>query len=226
MVKDLGARRIFVLDDGEEYGLNVAEAFRKSALKIGLTVPGRASWGADQTDFGGLVARIRGKRPEAVFLGGFPCPGCGKLIADLRLALPRVTIVGSDGFSDFEGIVKATGKAAEGMYVSVPGLPREKLPPAGRRIGRLFGAPRLGSGGPAYAAQAAAVLLDAIAASDGTRSSVNAHLLSARVRNGVIGSFSFDRNGDPTFNPTMIFRIEHGKARLDRVVTPPASLIP
>ena len=66
-----------------------------------------------------------------MFLGGFPCPECGKLVTDLRVALPRVTIVGSDGFSDFEGIVKAAGEAAEGMYVSIPGLPREKLP-AGR----------------------------------------------------------------------------------------------
>ena len=226
LVKDLGARRIFVLDDGEEYGLNVAEAFRKSASKIGLTVPGTASWGADQTDFSGLVGRILGKRPDAVFLGGFPCPGCGQLISDLRAALPHVTIVGSDAFSDFDGIVKATGMAAEGLYVSIPGLPREKLPPAGRRIDKLFGAPDLGSGGPAYAAQAAAVLLDAIAASDGTRSSVNAHLRSARVRNGIIGSFSFDRNGDPSFNPTMIFRIHDGKGEFDRVITPPASLIP
>ena len=103
---------------------------------------------------------------------------------------------------------------------------REKLPPPGRRIDKLFGGPRLGSGGPAYAAQAAAVLLDAIAASDGTRRSVNAHLLSARVRNGIVGSFSFDRNGDPSFNPTMVFRIHNGKGKLDRVIVPPADLIP
>lgn len=226
LVKDLGVRRIFVLDDGEEYGLNVAKAFMKSASKMGLTISGTASWGADQTNFDGLVARIRARRPDAVFLGGFPCPGCGKLVKDLRAALPQATIVGSDGFSDFESIVKATGGAAEGMYVSIPGLPQGKLPPAGRRIDKLFGATDLGSGGPAYAAQAAAVLLDAIAASDGTRGSVNAHLLAAGVRNGIIGSFGFDRHGDPTFNPTMIFRIHHGKGKLDRVVMPPASLIP
>ena len=43
---------------------------------------------------------------------------------------------------------------------------------------------------------------------------------------GIIGSFSFDRNGDPSFNPTMIFRIHDGKGEFDRVITPPASLIP
>jgi hypothetical protein len=65
------------------------------------------------------------------------------------------------------------------------------------------------------------VLLDANAASEGTRRSVTRHLLTARVRGGTIGSFRFDRNGDTTFNPTMIFRIRAGKASLERVITPP-----
>ena len=215
LVKDIGARRVFVLDDGEGYGLDVTQAFRQSAPKLGLTIVGTGSWGADQTDFDALVARIREASPDAVFLGGYPCPDCDKLLVGLRGALPAAAIVGSDGFSDFQGLAQTAGAAAEGMYVSVPGLPPQKLPPAGRRVDTLFGAPDLGSGGPAYAAQAAAVLLDAIAASDGTRSSVNAHLRSARVRNGFIGSFSFDRNGDSTFNPTMIFRIR-GRRRQAR----------
>jgi hypothetical protein len=79
----------------------------------------------------------------------------------------------------------------------VPGLPRSSLPAAGRIIERRFGPPRLGSGGPSYVAQAVSVLLDAIAASDGTRASVTEHLLSTRVKNGIIGSFGFDKNGDP-----------------------------
>ncbi len=226
LVKDLGGRRVFVLDDGEEYGLNVVGAFQKAASEIGLSIVGTASWASDQTSFDDLVGVIDKTSPDAVFLGGFPCPDCGKLLTGLRAALPRSTIVGSDGFSDFEGLVQAAGAAVEGMYVSVPGLPTEKLPPEGRRIDKLFGAPDLGSGGPAYAAQATAVLLDAIAASDGTRRSVNAHLLSAHTRNGIIGSFRFDRNGDPSFNPTMIFRIHDGMGKLDRVVIPRANLTP
>jgi hypothetical protein len=66
---------------------------------------------------------------------------------------------------------------------------------------------------------------DPIAASDGTRASVAAHLASVRIRNGVIGSFGF-KHGDPTFNPVMIFRVRHGATVLDRVITPPTSLIP
>jgi branched-chain amino acid transport system substrate-binding protein len=227
LVKQLGARRVFSLDDEEGYGLDVATAFRKTAARIGLTSVGTGSWSPDQTSFDELIGRITRANPDAIFLGGYPCPGCGDLLTGLRRTLgPKAVIVGSDGFSDFPSLVKASGTGAEGLYVSIPGLPEGKLPSAGRKINRLFGAQVLGSGGPAYAAQAAAVLLDAIAASDGTRASVTTHLLSTRVRNGIIGNFSFDRNGDTTFNPTMIFRIRGGKVKLDRVVTPPARLIP
>jgi hypothetical protein len=41
-------------------------------------------------------------------------------------------------------------------------------------------------------------MLDAIARSDGTRASVTKELLRTRVRDGLIGSFRFDRNGDTT----------------------------
>jgi ABC-type branched-subunit amino acid transport system substrate-binding protein len=46
--------------------------------------------------------------------------------------------------------------------------------------------------------QATAVLLEAIAASDGTRASVTTNLFRTRVSNGMLGSFEFDENGDTT----------------------------
>ena len=111
LVKDLGARRIFVLDDGEEYGLNVAERIPEVGLEDRPDGFAGRRRGAPirptSTIWSGV---IRGTSPDAVFLGGFPCPDCGKLVAGLRAALPRSTIVGSDGFSDFEGLVKATGR--------------------------------------------------------------------------------------------------------------------
>ncbi len=48
-----------------------------------------------------------------------------------------------------------------------------------------------------YAGQAAEVLLDAIAASDGTRESILEQLFATSVTDGIIGSFTFNENGDP-----------------------------
>jgi branched-chain amino acid transport system substrate-binding protein len=227
LAKQLGARRVFVLDDGESYGLNVVGAFRQTMAKIGLRVAGTGSWAPDQTSFTALAGQVAASRPDAVFLGGLECPSCAELIKALRASLgPKAPIILPDGFSAVDMAI-ADGATADRTYASVPGLPVSQLPPAGRKIERLFGPPRLGSGGPSYVAQAAAILLDAIADSNGSRASVTAHLLSARVNKGVIGSFSFDRNGDPTFNPIMIFHIANGgHVHIDRVIDVPPKLMP
>jgi len=99
-------------------------------------------------------------------------------------------------------------------------MPRDGAPRSVRRGNRI----EQNRDGLSCVCRSVAVLLDAIAASDGTRRSVTRHLLTARVRGGILGSFTFDRNGDTTFNPTMIFRIRGGKARLDRVITPRTDL--
>jgi len=49
----------------------------------------------------------------------------------------------------------------------------------------------------AYAAQAAQVLLDAIAKSNGTRGSVSSGLFGLDIKNGILGNFKIDANGDP-----------------------------
>ena len=75
-----------------------------------------------------------------------------------------------------------------------------------RRLARVRG-----DGGPdfaaAYAAQAAEILLDAIARSDGTRASVTRELQRTRVRDGILGDVSFDANGDLAEGPVTIFRM-------------------
>jgi ABC-type branched-subunit amino acid transport system substrate-binding protein len=49
-------------------------------------------------------------------------------------------------------------------------------------------------------------MLDAIAHSNGTRQSVTRALLASCVQNGMLGSFCFDANGDPTVTPVTILQ--------------------
>jgi ABC-type branched-subunit amino acid transport system substrate-binding protein len=54
------------------------------------------------------------------------------------------------------------------------------------------------------------VVLDAIRRSDGTRGSVLGALFETRIPNGLIGSVSFDQNGDVETSPVTILRVEPG----------------
>ena len=48
----------------------------------------------------------------------------------------------------------------------------------------------------AYAAQTAQVLLNAIAASDGTRASVTKNVFGMKITNGILGTFQIGDQGD------------------------------
>jgi hypothetical protein len=105
-------------------------------------------------------------------------------------------------------------------------LPPDRFGALGQKLQRKFGKTfLLEAGGAPVAAQAAEVLLDAIAHSNGTRSSVTAHLLDDRVHGGILGYFSFDRYGDMTPSPVTISRIEHGRGVTDRVILVPSRLL-
>ena len=88
--------------------------------------------------------------------------------------------------------------------------PQHQLPANGRTI--VAAATR---GQPAgsvdvwapYAAQSMDVLLAAIGRSDGTRASVAGALFRVHVRNGVLGSFNFTRQGDPSRGIVLAYRV-------------------
>jgi branched-chain amino acid transport system substrate-binding protein len=177
-------------------------------------------------------------RPDAVFVSGLLDSNGGRVVRDLRARLPaRVELLGNDGLLPVSRLFAAAGSAARGMHLSIAELQVERLPREGKHFVAQFAATQ--GGRPVhpqavYAAQAAEVLLDAIAASDGTRADVIASLRARQVRRGLIGSFAFDSQGDITSAPITIVRARRGGgartvtstegADVERVINVPASL--
>jgi branched-chain amino acid transport system substrate-binding protein len=218
LAKQLRLHHVFVLDDAEGYGLDVAGGFEKAAKHLGLKLAGSGSWSVSQSQFAGLVSRVARAHPDGVFLGGFACPDCGALVKQLRARLPGAALIAPDGFLPVNSLVKAVGSAADGMYMTEPGLPPSRYGSLGQTLQRRFGkAPGIEAGGAPVAAQAAEILLEAIASSDGTRSSVTAHVLAAHPSDHIFGAFSFDRNGDMKPAPVTIHRVVHGRDTIARI---------
>jgi hypothetical protein len=82
--------------------------------------------------------------------------------------------------------------------MSVAGVPIDDSG-AGAEFAAAFAVPRRQAIDPyaIYGAQAAQVMLDAIAASDGSRASVIEQLFATKVTDGFLGSFEIIENGDP-----------------------------
>ena len=68
------------------------------------------------------------------------------------------------------------------------------------------------------AGQAADLVMDAIARSDGTRASVLDELFATNVKYGILGNFGFDPNGDITAASIPILRVTGA--------TPPGASLP
>jgi ABC-type branched-subunit amino acid transport system substrate-binding protein len=75
-----------------------------------------------------------------------------------------------------------------------------------------------------YAAAAAQVFLAAIGKSDGSRASVTDELFKVKTST-VLGSMSFNANGDVTANPVTIYKIKGGKSSTFKVIVPSNSLV-
>jgi class 3 adenylate cyclase/ABC-type branched-subunit amino acid transport system substrate-binding protein/streptogramin lyase len=227
LARQLGSRKIYVVYEDFGYGLGIATAFESTAVRLGLTIVGRTAVPA-LPRYKSLAKRVAKAHPDAVLIAGSFDPSRVALIKELRRRLgSRVRLMAPDGFSSFAELVRLTGPAAEGMTVSVAGLPNGQLPVAGKAFVAAFGkavgeTPYVYS---PFAAQAAEVLLNAIARSDGSRASVIAQLFKTRVSNGILGSFSIDANGDTTAGAVTIYRIVHGKPTVFRVITPPRGLL-
>jgi branched-chain amino acid transport system substrate-binding protein len=148
-----------------------------AAGRLGLDVVGRATWEPRRREYRRLARRVARAGAEAVFLGGLLDTNGARVVRDLRRELDarEADLLAPDGFTPVPLLVEQAGTAARGLYVTSGGLVAERLPPAGARFVERFAGTQPGApvqASAVYAAQAAIVLLDAIARSDGTRSSV------------------------------------------------------
>lgn len=198
-----GIKSVYVLNDKEAYGLGVATNLRNAAESLGIKIAGFEAWDPKASSYEGLFRKIGGTGADAVFLGGLIDENGAKVIKDKVATLGpndgKVKLFAPDGFTTQQTIDEA-GTAAAGMFMSVAGVPIDDFTGAGAEFAAAF-KPTLG-GKPIdpyaiYGAQAAQVMLDAIAASDGTRASVIEQLFNTKVTDGFLGSFEINENGDP-----------------------------
>ena len=220
---------------------DLSDPFERAAGKLGVPIAGSVEFDPRTKRFDGLADAIARSGAGAVVLGADPFNGGDRLVKALRARLgARFPIMA--GFFFFPSdTLKRLGRAAHGMYVTTSDLPRAtfKLNAAGRRFAREVGASATQHPGPGVleAGQATELLMDAIARSDGTRASVLDELHATEVKDGILGSFRFDSNGDITTASIPILRITGATppgtdlpklfqgAVLDRVVDVPATLL-
>ena len=81
--KNLGAKRIAVIDDRTAYGQGLADEFVKSAEANGAQIVAREYTTDKSVDFTAVLTAVKGKKPDLLFFGGMDPQG-GPMVKQLK----------------------------------------------------------------------------------------------------------------------------------------------
>ena len=212
LVQKAGKKSIAVIDDGKTYGAGLAEQFAQEATKLGANVVAREKVGEKDTDFSGVIAKVRPLNPDAVYYGG-EYPAGGPLSAQLAGAGLNVPLMGGDGIVDKQFV--ALGGRAGDLATNV-GAPAESLPSAKQFIADYQAAnyaEPFGAYG-AFTYDATNVIIDALAKavqggtwSEDTRKTVVSNVQATNLQ-GAGGPVSFDEFGDTTNKVLTVYTVK------------------
>jgi ABC-type branched-subunit amino acid transport system substrate-binding protein len=220
----LGVERVYVLAENGQDAWILAP-FRRHARRLGVEIVGvgtpsvyRPSAAAIRRQARAVVA----SRADGLYLVGEEADAAGR---DKGLA-PFLTAIHRQGFSGSTVgsfwltnglLVRLAPEATEGMLYTSTRLPLAALPPAASALASRLELHGRYATSAVYGAEATNVLLDAIAASDGTRAGVRAALFRVR-RDGLLGRYAIDGNGDPNPARVSLFEVRGGTLRYLRTL--------
>ena len=214
--KSLGVKKAYILDDQELYGKGLADIFEASAKKEGLQVLGHEGIDPKASDYKALMTKIKALGPDLIYFGGTTQTNAGQLIKDMRnvgMSADKVKFMGPDGMFE-KALIDAAGKDAEGVYVTFGGVPGKELKGAGQKWYESY-KQKYNAEPEAYAAygyESAKVIIDAInKVCKNDRDAIRQTVLNTKNYNGVLGTWSFDPNGDTTLATLSGNVVKNGK---------------
>lgn len=227
LMQQKGVKSVYVLDDKQTYGKGLADQFQKAAEAAGIKVLGREGIDGKASNYRSLMDKIKETNPDAIYFGGIIENNAAQLIKDkvgAGMSNNDVLFVGPDGIFVDE-LLSQAGDAANGIYVTFGGLPASELSAEGKKFVKTFQKKYDEPIQPytAYAYEAANVMLDAIDRAykkDGkvTREGVVREIFATKNYHGVLGTWSFDKDGDTSLTKLSIQKVENGKFKFQKTV--------
>jgi len=227
-MREEGVQSVYILDDQETFGVGIADQIQQNVEALGIQVLGREGIDREAANYRSLMAQIAQLNPDAIYFAGITENNAGQIVIDkvgAGMSNEDVMFMGSEGILE-EAFLEAAGGAAEGSYLTFSGLPASELPGRGQdfveRYRERFPDSEVDAL-TAYGYEAANVLLDAIeraynADGEVTREGVVRELFATQNYDGVLGTWSFDENGDTTLTELSGQRVENGEFEFDRVI--------
>ena len=216
--KQLGVKKVVVLDDNETYGKGIATLFKEKCLELGIKVIGKQqSIDTSQPNFRNLMTQIAaGEKPDLIYFGGTSqtkAPNIAKEI--LAAGLTDVKMMVPDGCFE-QTFIQQTGadtfKTLQ-CYFTFGGGPIEKASGKAKAFFEKYETKykHKPDGYAIYGYEAGKVAIEAIKkAGKKDRKAIRDACFAIRDFDGALGKWSFDENGDTTARTMWGYRVKDG----------------
>ncbi|HEY6013176.1 MAG TPA: branched-chain amino acid ABC transporter substrate-binding protein, partial [Candidatus Limnocylindrales bacterium] len=216
---------VYIIDDTETFGKGVADSFEADFKSRGGTVVKHDGAPKTTQDYVSIMTAAKALNPEAIYFGGVTATGGARiLLAAAQAGLGDVPYVGPDGINDGTGETKDSflnlaGAAGKNAYSTLAGPGTfEKKDQFDAAYKAEYGTDATGYAGQGYAC--AQVVLDAIKRAAATNPAKDALKEAVRVAgtdttakyDTIVGSISFDENGDTSQKIVSIYSVDTAAA--------------
>lgn len=209
-IDTLKAKTVAVVDDRTAYGQGLADEFAKAVIAKGGTVVKREFTTNTATDFNAILTAIKGAQPDVVFYGGMDAQA-GPMAKQMKRLGIKAKLMGGDSMQTPE-FIKLAGDAAESLYASACGLPRDKMPgfaAFNTKFQSKFNT-EIQVFSP-YEYDAVRVLVDAMQRAGSSDPKQYLAEVGKTNYTGVTGKVSFDAKGDINNGAVTVYQVKNGK---------------
>jgi branched-chain amino acid transport system substrate-binding protein len=211
VIQDLGYKKFSIVSDTTDYGEQNTKAFKELAAKDGAKILSVDAVPTGTTDFRPILTKIKGLNPSAIYFGGVVMEGALSRSQMEKLGINKLFCAVS-GLAD-EKFNEVAGKAAEGVIITKPGFDLDELK-GGIDFKKAYDdqgyKEPMGAYG-IYAYEAANIILEAIKQTGPDDKEAIAKAIRGIRYNGILGTTTFDQNGQTELAPVTKLVSQDGK---------------
>jgi branched-chain amino acid transport system substrate-binding protein len=228
-MKQAGCTRIALANDKTPYGAGIATQIQLIKKFYGIDVVSDTGVNPMAPNFRSYAATIKGEGANCFFYGGLTSTGGVQITKDVHTAIPTAKLFGPDGMclsswtDPKQGGVPLTLDPLMECTVATLDLTAY---PGGKTFLKAYQA-KYGPGIPApyaiYGYEAMKLVLDTLnklGAQANNKTAVLHALFATKNRNSVLGTYSFDKNGDTTLKAYGLYKVKNGQLVFDKTITP------
>jgi branched-chain amino acid transport system substrate-binding protein len=215
-MKQDGCKKVAVANDKETYGGGLARIFVQQSKSQGVTVTGNDAIDKSASNYRAYASKVKGAGADCFLFSGVTANGSVQLYKDVGAAVPNAKLYGPDGVCESgftnpkkKGIPKTLGTR---FKCSVATLDLKSIP-GGPQFVKSY-SQRYGDSNPdpyaIYGYEAMKLGLDTIKGlgDKGTdKQAVLDALFKTKNRSSVLGTYSFDKNGDTSLTDYGIYKV-------------------